>query len=79
MEIVLNNSDKSCTKISNIDYFIDPLSKIIAFMLSCSESSGSTAYEIIYLKDKASYHFMGKKKLMVLPQKYWDMSSAEPS
>lgn len=37
MEIILKNAENSCTKINNIQYFVDPLKKIIAFILSCPE------------------------------------------
>ena len=44
MEIILKNAKNSCTKINNMEYFVDPLKKIIAFMLSCPEENGFTAY-----------------------------------
>ena len=44
MEIVLNNSEDSCTNIDKVQYFVDPLGKITAFMLSCAESRGFTVY-----------------------------------
>ena len=44
MKIVLNNSDDSCTNINKVSYFVDPLGKITAFMLSCAESRGFTVY-----------------------------------
>ena len=44
MQIILQNAENSCTKINNIAYFVDPLKKIIAFMLSCPEENGFTAY-----------------------------------
>jgi hypothetical protein len=77
--LIDQNDGTSCSKINNIEYFVDPLSKIVAFMLSCPESQGFTAYEIVYVIENSSLSYMGQKKLQILPDPYWKLVSVQPS
>lgn len=47
LNLIKQNSPNSCTNIATVRYYVDPLGKIIAFMLACPESSGNSAHEIV--------------------------------
>ena len=80
MEHVSTNAQGTCTNINNIDYFVDPLSKINAFVLTCPENNGQIiAYEIVYLPEKNQSYFMGYQTLQSLPKEYWSIKATQPS
>lgn len=73
------NSPNTCRNITTLSYFVDPLSKIVAFMLSCPEASGNSVYEIVALLESNEFLFMGSKSLLVVPSNYWQLQPADAS
>lgn len=79
ISVIKQNSPNTCLNFATIRYYIDPLSKIIAFMLSCPEANGHSVYELVSITATNQLFYMGRKNLLVVPENYWQMKPAQPS
>jgi hypothetical protein len=68
-----------CSQVTQISYYVDPLSKILAFMLACPAAAGSNVFQVVYLTEKASYLYMGRTGFLVIPENYWQVKPASAS
>ena len=78
LNVIFQNGGQ-CSKVTQISYYADPLSKMIAFMLACPSTSGSNAFQVVYLTENKTYLYLGKTGLLVIPDSYWQVKTVTAS
>jgi hypothetical protein len=79
---VLAEKKAACTSLKDVSYYVDPHSRVIAFMLVCSEKNKSAVYEIVYAVDSQEFYFVGTqsaKDTVSATSDYWEPKDFSPS